>query len=242
MKCGVGIALAQQRFPSSLCVTTVRGDPVQNPTAASAGGSRSFERMRETLPVSMCSRASRAGSPKGLFRLVASRRGRSPIRSLKKLDPSRTAFSMMFDSFVLALQTRDDVAAFGVELRPPAIVIVTGIEDIGRHGANRHVLGGRDVVDVRSTQRGVKRAIGVGVVNDMTLHGIGVLRERRPVARQRAQTKSGRIDNMQRLAQFLAQAGHSLRCEPRKNPVNTSAQRRLFASDKVKRDTLAAPK
>jgi hypothetical protein len=82
--------------------------------------------MRKTLSVSMRTRASRTGSAKGLFRLVASRRGRSPIRSLKKLDPSRTAFSMMFDSFVLALQTRDDVAALGVELRPPAIVIMTG--------------------------------------------------------------------------------------------------------------------
>jgi hypothetical protein len=60
--------------------------------------------MRKTLPVSMRTRASRTGSAKGLFRLVASRRGRSPIRSPEKLDPSRAAFSMMFDSFVLAFR------------------------------------------------------------------------------------------------------------------------------------------
>ena len=48
----------------------------------------------------------------------------------------------------VGLEAGDDAAAGGVELGPPAIIVIAKVENVGGAGLDRHGLGGRDVVVV----------------------------------------------------------------------------------------------
>ena len=85
------------------------------------------------------------------------------------------------------LQPRHEAAAGLVKLRPPAIVVVAEVEDVGGAGLDRHGFGRRDVVDVGRRHRKVDRSIGIGIVDDVRLGAAHVGRKGRPI---RAQTGS----------------------------------------------------
>src|SRR3954467_11226830 len=134
--------------------------------------------MRSTLPVSLTIRTSRTASCIGLRRLLAWRAGRYPTRSERMLPASGTASSFTDSSGVL--QPGHDAAAERIELRPPGIIIITEIKDIGRSRFDRHFLRHRDVVDVGRADRGINRTIGVGIIDHVHLGPAHPGREPRP--------------------------------------------------------------
>src|SRR3954467_6625322 len=131
--------------------------------------------MRSTLPVSLTIRTSRTAPCIGLRRLLAWRAGRYPTRSERMLPASATASSLATASGVLV-----DAAAERIELRPPGIIIITEIKDIGRPRFDGHFLRYRDVVDVGRADRGINRTIGVRIIDHVHLGPAHPGREPRP--------------------------------------------------------------
>src|SRR5512132_2485004 len=108
-----------------------------------AEASRSLDRMRSTLPVSILTRTSRTGSPKGFLRLLACRCGSRSMRSERMLPSLGTSRSAVTVSGVF-----NDAASGGVHLRPPAVIVIAEVEDVGGARLDGHGLGGSDVVDL----------------------------------------------------------------------------------------------
>ena len=92
-------------------------------------------------------RTSRTGFCKGFLRLLAMRAGRRPMRSERTGEPAATRQFVQDGERRVLLEAGDDAAAGLVELRPPAIIVVAEVEDIGGARLDRHRLGGGDVVD-----------------------------------------------------------------------------------------------
>src|SRR3989442_1799865 len=59
------------------------------------------------------------------------------------------------------LQPRHEAAAGVIEPRPPAIIVITEVVDVGCSRLDRHGFGGRDVVDVGGWYRQVNRPLGI---------------------------------------------------------------------------------
>lgn len=112
-----------------------------------------------------------------------------PIRSLRTLEPSATRASTTFDSLVLdlSLVTMRHPAASSLA---PKEVVITKIEDVGRHRIDRHFIGRADVVDLRAAQRGVARTVGIGVTYDVKLNAAGGSREPSPIRGEAARAKA----------------------------------------------------
>jgi hypothetical protein len=69
----------------------------------------------------------------------------------------------------VGFEAGDDRALRGVKLGPPSIIVIAEIKNIGGARFDRHLLSHGDVVDVCRAHRGVDRAIGMGIVDDMHL-------------------------------------------------------------------------
>ena len=87
----------------------------------------------------------------------------------------------------VALDPGDDPAAGRVQVRPPAVIVVAEIEDVGGAGLDRHRLGGRQVGDAGRRHRGVDRLAGVGIKDDVSLGAAHRGRKARPPPAQRAE-------------------------------------------------------
>jgi len=81
----------------------------------------------------------------------------------------------------VALEARDDAAAFLVEPGPPSIIVIAEIEDVSGTGFDGHRLRRGDVVDPCRGDRGIDRAVAIGVVDDVQLDAAHLGREARPV-------------------------------------------------------------
>ena len=92
-----------------------------------------------------------------------------------------------------------------VHLRPPAVIVVTEVEDVGGPGLDRHGLGGGDVIDLGGADRRIDRPVSVRVVDHVQLGAAGLGGEASPGAGGR-QPHSGSIDQVGGLAQRAAQA------------------------------------
>ena len=103
------------------------------------------------------------------------------------------------------LQPRDDPATSGIELGPPAVIVIAEVEDIGCAGRDRHGLGGSDVIDVGRRDGGIDRAIGTRVIDDVHFGAADAGRELRPVLAQRAQSKASGVDEMHGFASLAPQ-------------------------------------
>src|SRR5438045_892772 len=100
--------------------------------------------MRNSLPASLIRRTSRTGSCNGLPRLRASLSGRWPMRSLNILPLPGHGVLVDHAQRSVLLQPRHEAAAGGVKPRPPAIIVITEVEDIGRTRLDRHRFGRSD--------------------------------------------------------------------------------------------------
>ncbi len=85
----------------------------------------------------------------------------------------------------VGLEPCDNAAVSLMKLRPPAIIVVTEVENVGGSRLDRHLLGGRDVIDVGWRHHEIEWLIGIGIVDDVRF-GAQTPRKRRPVAAQTA--------------------------------------------------------
>ncbi len=116
----------------------------------------------------------------------------------------------------IGLQSRDDAAACFIEPRPPSVVVIAKIKHIGRFRLDRHLLGGRDVVDVGRCHHQVQRLVSIGIVDDVGFGPADAGRKRCPMAAQAAQLHAGRIDQANAIADFPSIAGLQLLHQRRK--------------------------
>src|SRR5271157_1861848 len=159
---------------------------------------RSLVKMRNTLPVSITTQISRTRSDIGLCREAASRFGRYPIRSLRiDDDPAGTGRFSTTSKGVLPLSR---VTMW--QLRPPAIIVITEVENVGCARLNRHLLRCRDIIYVRRGDHQIEWLIGIRIVDDVRFGAANSRRKRRPVAAQAAQLYAGRIDQTHTIADF----------------------------------------
>src|SRR5260221_13856008 len=63
----------------------------------------------------------------------------------------------------VGLQARDNAAARLIKLRPPTKIVIAEVKNVSRSRLDRHLLGGRDVVDVRRCHHEVQRLIGIRI-------------------------------------------------------------------------------
>ena len=111
----------------------------------------------------------------------------------------------------VALDPGDDPAAGRGQVRPPAVIVVAEVEDVGGAGLDRHRLGGRQVGDAGRRHRGADRLAGVGIVDDVSLGAAHRGRKARPPPAQRAEPDAGRVDQVGGFLDMPAQAAMDLR-------------------------------
>src|SRR5271165_835258 len=102
----------------------------------------------------------------------------------------------------IAFEPRDNVAAGPMQLRPPAIIVITEVENVGCARLNRHLLRCRDIIYVRRGDHQIEWLIGIRIVDDVRFGAANSRRKRRPVAAQAAQLYAGRIDQTHTIADF----------------------------------------
>ena len=88
--------------------------------------------------------------------------------------------ALQFDQLGMAFQAGDEAAALGVELGPPAEVVIGHVEDIGSAWGNLPSLGRDDVVDLVAGDLGAERQRRCGLVDDVQLGGAVVFAEAGP--------------------------------------------------------------
>jgi len=110
----------------------------------------------------------------------------------------------------IGLEPRNNAAASLIEPRPPAIIVIAEVENVGRPPLDRHRLGGRDVIHVGRGHHEIKRLVGVRIVDDVRLSAENPRRKRRPTTTQTAQLHAGRIDQVCGPVQVPAQAAMDL--------------------------------
>jgi hypothetical protein len=103
------------------------------------------------------------------------------------------------------LQPRDDPAAGFIQPRPPGIVVVAKVKDVGGAWLDRHRLGGGDVVGPAWCDGEIDRAEGLRIVDDVRLDAADAGGELRPVAAQAAEAHGRGIDQPDAVADLLAQ-------------------------------------
>ena len=104
------------------------------------------------------------------------------------------------------LEPRHDTAAGIVQRRPPAIIVIAEVEDIGGAGLDRHRLGRGDVVDIGLGDHVIDRTAQVGIIDDMRLGAADLGGKPRPIGPDARQMQAGRVDQAHRIAQLAAQA------------------------------------
>ena len=102
----------------------------------------------------------------------------------------------------IGLEARNDAAARPIKRRPPAIVVIAEVKNVGGTGLDGHLLGGGDVIDVGSGHHEVERLVGIGIVDDVRFGAANSCRKRRPIAAQFAQLYAGRVDQTDTIADF----------------------------------------
>jgi len=110
----------------------------------------------------------------------------------------------------VGFEAGDDPALRGVELGPPRVIVIAEIKDIGGARFDRHLLGHGNVVDVGRAHRGVDRAVGISIVDDMHLGTADPRREPRPTGTVPIQPNAGGINQISGLGELAAQAAMSL--------------------------------
>ena len=132
------------------------------------------------------------------------------MRSERMSQPFGTGNSSIGVKPRIGFEARHDPAAGGIEPGPPAIIVIAEIEDIGRAGFDRHLLGRGDVVDIGRADRGVDRAIGVRVVDDMRLSAAHAGREPRPAGTVLVQSHARGIDEIDGVGELAAKPAMGL--------------------------------
>ena len=94
----------------------------------------------------------------------------------------------------VGLEPRDDAAAGLIQLGPPAVVVIAEIEDVGGPRLYRHLLGGRDVVDVGGADRVIDRMTEVRIIDHMRLGAAHLGRKPRPLRADAGKVQAGRVD------------------------------------------------
>ena len=118
----------------------------------------------------------------------------------------------------VGLEARHNAAAGVMEPRPPAIIVIAEIENVGRPRLDRHLLGGRNVIDVGCSHRKIEWLIGIGVVDDVRFGAANPRRKGRPTAAQTAQLHAGRIDQADTITDFTPISAVQLSHQSRKQP------------------------
>lgn len=163
--------------------------------------------MRRTLPVSIWTLISRTALPIGLRRLAAGGwPGRQEADLLGEYIVRLMRHQEGFDhpQRGVRLQPRDDAAVGGVELplrchssgcaaetfrqlRPSGIVIIAEVKDIGCASLDRHLLGRSNVVDTGGRKTEIEQAVGIRVIDDMSLGAAQLVGEARPLGAEAAE-------------------------------------------------------
>ena len=115
----------------------------------------------------------------------------------------------------IGLEARDDATARLIERRPPAIIVIAEVENVGRSRFDRHLLSGRDVIDVGWRHHEIERLVGIGIVDDVRFGAVHSRRKRRPIAAQVAQPYPGRIDQTDTITDFTPISALQLRHQGR---------------------------
>ena len=115
----------------------------------------------------------------------------------------------------IGLELRDNATAGLMQPRPPAVVVVTEVENVGRSRLDRHLLGDRDVIDVGRSHHEIKRLVGIRIVDDVRLGAANSCRKRRPIAAQTAQLHARGIDQTDAIANFATISTLQLRHQRR---------------------------
>ena len=140
------------------------------------------------------------------------------------------------------LQPRHEAAAGLVQPRPPAIIVVTEVVDVGCPRLDRHGFGGCDVVDLGRRHRKVDRPIGVRIVNNMHFGAEHIGRKCRPAFAQTGEPNTGGIKS--RTASAVVRRSPRCACGSicANSSLNTCQGRFESASDIVERFTGVAPR
>src|SRR5580658_1476744 len=107
----------------------------------------------------------------------------------------------------ILLRPRDEAGFGGVDLGPPAVVIVPLVEHVGCARLDRHPPADLDVVDGRRRDLDLAWAIGLGVVDDMHFHAADTSIPLGP-ATHLAERDRRRVDEAQHLASAVP--GHAV--------------------------------
>lgn len=109
------------------------------------------------------------------------------------------------------LQPRHEATTGLIEPRPPAIIVITEIVNVGCTRLDRHGFGGCDVVDLGRCHRKVNRPIGIRIVDDMRLGPEHIGRKCRPAPAQAGEPNTGGIDQPDRVSRCPPQPAMRLR-------------------------------
>lgn len=131
------------------------------------------------------------------------------------------------------LEARHQAATARVEFRPPTVIIIAEIENIGHAGLDWHLLSDGEVIDFACDDGVIDGSFEIRVNDDMRIGAADGCREPRPFGADAGKTQAGRIDQPDGFAELAPQFARSRRAYVLSSPQKGVGLRLRLASAKV---------